>query len=83
MTSRRKRLLKLLNHHSEISFQEIKTVLNDIGYQLIRISGSHHVFRGIFGDTINLPVHNGKINKYYLKDIKNIISKYINYYEKM
>lgn len=78
MTSKFKRLQKLLNSQSELSFSEIKTVLNDCGYVLNRINGSHHVFKGRDGDSINLPVHNGKVNKYYLKDIKEVVDKHLN-----
>ena len=83
MSNRKKRLQKLLSGHNELSFLEIKTVLSDFGYVLVRIKGSHHIFKGMTGDNINLPVHNGKVNKYYRKRITDTINKYLKYDKKM
>lgn len=80
MTRKEKRFLKLLRNPHDAAFEEIKTILGNHGYKLERITGSHHIFTKPYCKSYNLPVHNGKIKKLYIKDLMSELYK--EYYEK-
>jgi predicted RNA binding protein YcfA (HicA-like mRNA interferase family) len=40
---------------------------------LIRISGSHHVFKKSGAPDVVLPVHHGKVKPFYVRQIKKLI----------
>ena len=44
MTKREKRLRKLRQNPKNVSFDDLRTVLEDFGFELVRSSGSHHSF---------------------------------------
>ncbi len=58
---------------SESKFNDVKKKLENKGYYLVRISGSHHIFKkkGIF-QLFSIPVHNGKVKNHYVKEIDKI-----------
>ncbi len=60
---------------SEVRFSKIRTMLEDAGYELDRISGSHHIFTKPKTEPISVPVHKGKVKPYYVKDIQKRIKK--------
>lgn len=75
MTRKGKRLRKLVENPRERSFREISTILNDLGYRLTRINGSHHIFEIDDQNWINVPVHNGMVKRCYVKMIAGKIHK--------
>lgn len=42
------------------------------GYQLGRIRGSHHVFVKPGCQNEIIPVHNGKVKQYYVRQVKKL-----------
>jgi predicted RNA binding protein YcfA (HicA-like mRNA interferase family) len=50
MTKREKRLKKLRQNPKNISFDDLKQVLEDYGFILDRVVGSHHIFRAVHGE---------------------------------
>jgi predicted RNA binding protein YcfA (HicA-like mRNA interferase family) len=44
MTKREKRLQKLRQNPKNVSFDDLRKVLDDYGFELVRSSGSHHSF---------------------------------------
>lgn len=54
-----------------ISASKIITVLEQIGFTLIRQSGSHKIFKNEEGKRITVPYHSGKI--LHPKVLKNIM----------
>jgi predicted RNA binding protein YcfA (HicA-like mRNA interferase family) len=52
MTKREKRLRKLSQNIKNVSFDELRTVLEDSGFSLDHITGSHHVFRADVHDEV-------------------------------
>jgi len=44
MTKRDKRLQKMRQNPKNVSFEDLKSVLEDFGFDLVRSSGSHHSF---------------------------------------
>jgi predicted RNA binding protein YcfA (HicA-like mRNA interferase family) len=55
---------------SEKRFNEVKKMLKEKGYELTRISGSHHIFTRKGSLPISIPVHNGKVKPFYVKQIE-------------
>jgi predicted RNA binding protein YcfA (HicA-like mRNA interferase family) len=45
MTKRKKRLERLRQNPSNVSFADLQIVLEDFGFELERSSGSHHSFK--------------------------------------
>lgn len=58
---------------SPIRFAEIRKQLEAAGYQLVRISGSHHIFDRPGGPVVSIPVHQGKVKAGYGRRVKRII----------
>lgn len=79
MSKLKKRIAKLLANPRDCTLREIWPILEYYDYGLARIKGSHHVFRTIAGKSIIIPVHNGKIKKKYLKDLKILVNLTQNY----
>jgi predicted RNA binding protein YcfA (HicA-like mRNA interferase family) len=57
---------------SEPRFAQVKKVLEMKGYRLTRISGSHHIFTKKESLPVSIPVHNGKVKAFYVKQIEKI-----------
>jgi predicted RNA binding protein YcfA (HicA-like mRNA interferase family) len=57
---------------SEQRFNQVKKILEKKGYKLTRISGSHHIFTRKNSLPVSIPVHNGKVKAFYVKQIEKI-----------
>lgn len=57
---------------------KVVNILNSIGYTLRGISGSHYHFKKDGRAPLTFPVHNGKVEKLYLKDLRTIIQTEFN-----
>jgi predicted RNA binding protein YcfA (HicA-like mRNA interferase family) len=57
---------------SEKRFSIVKKMLEQKGYQLVRTSGSHHVFEKPGTGIFVVPVHNGKVKPFYVRQIEKI-----------
>jgi predicted RNA binding protein YcfA (HicA-like mRNA interferase family) len=60
---------------SEIRFAELRRVVERHGWLLIRIRGSHHVFKRPDGSTYSIPVHHGKVKPFYYREIKKQVGE--------
>ncbi len=58
---------------SEMRFGELLRFVRKHGWQLIRVRGSHHVFKGPDGSMYSIPVHHGKVKPVYVREIHKII----------
>jgi len=47
-------------------------MLEQKGYQWVRTSGSHHIFEKPGIGIYVLPVHNGKVKPFYVKQIEKL-----------
>lgn len=47
-----KRLQKLRQSQKDVSFDELRQVLEDHGFTLDRTAGSHHIFRAVIGGEV-------------------------------
>lgn len=74
MSTKEKLLKNIKNNPKNVSYDDIKKLLNLYGFELVSIKGSHHKFRKN-GDTIMIPFHK-PIKEVYVKDVLDrILSK--------
>lgn len=57
----------------EVRFAEIRRLLENHGWTLIRISGSHHIFRKEGERPISIPVHAGKVKHVYFRQVRKAL----------
>ena len=69
MSKREKRLQKIRQNPNDVSFDELRQVLEDHGFVLDHATGSHHIFRRQV-NTIDL-----RVNIPYARPVK---SRYVN-----
>ena len=55
---------------SDVRFAEVQRLLEKAGYELVQISGSHHIFDKAGHRPISIPVHHGKVKYVYVRQIK-------------
>ncbi len=58
---------------SEVRFSLIRKTLEKAGYQLVRISGSHHIFERPDQTLVSIPVHRGKVKAHYVRQVERIV----------
>jgi predicted RNA binding protein YcfA (HicA-like mRNA interferase family) len=58
---------------SPVRFAEVRELLEGAGYELVRISGSHHIFAKEGADLVSIPVHKNLVKYGYVRRIKKII----------
>ena len=74
MSTKEKLLKNIKNNPKNVSYDDIKRLLNLYGYELVSIVGSHHKFKKN-GETIMIPFHK-PIKEVYVKDVLDrILSK--------
>ena len=59
---------------SPVRFAIIRQQLEAAGWQLVRISGSHHIFDRPGGPLVSIPVHNNQVKPFYAKQVQRIIA---------
>ena len=47
-------------------------MLEDAGYRLARVHGSHHYFTKPGQSPLSIPVHRGKVKHYYVRQVEKI-----------
>ena len=57
---------------SEKRFSEVKKRLEQAGYRLVRIVGSHHYFTKAGEQPFSIPVHHGKVKPYYVREVEKV-----------
>ncbi len=74
--SRREKLLESLKQSpNNVTFAQIRKILEQEGFTLERIAGSHHVFRKE-ATIFVVPVHKNKVKAVYVKRVVEIIESY-------
>jgi predicted RNA binding protein YcfA (HicA-like mRNA interferase family) len=56
----------------DVRFSEVKKRMEEAGYRLVRISGSHHYFTKPGEQPFSIPVHQGKVKPYYARQVEKI-----------
>lgn len=67
-------LKKMQKQPNGIKFNEVSKVLNEYGYELVRIKGSHRHFRNKEGDVITIKEEN-PLKAVYVKDVLTRIGR--------
>ncbi|MBP3208047.1 MAG: type II toxin-antitoxin system HicA family toxin [Campylobacter sp.] len=73
MSTKEKLLKNIKNNPKNVSYDDIKKLLNLYGFELVSIKGSHHKFRRN-GKSIMVPYHK-PIKENYVKDVLKEISE--------
>jgi predicted RNA binding protein YcfA (HicA-like mRNA interferase family) len=60
---------------SETPFRDVRQLLEENGWTLVRISGSHHIFRKPGRGLLSIPVHRNKVKPVYVRKIKTILEQ--------
>lgn len=55
---------------SEVRFAEVRRLVEQHGWVLARIKGSHHTFERPDGTIYTIPVHNNRVKPFYVREIK-------------
>ena len=58
---------------SEMRFAELRRLVESHGRVLVRINGSHHIFRLPDGSIFVVPVHHGMVKYAYVREIKKLL----------
>ncbi len=75
MSKREKILDRLKQSPHNVTFDQIRKVLESESFTLERITGSHHMFKR--GDILfAVPVHQNRVKSVYVKRVVEIIEKY-------
>lgn len=72
MTKRDKLRKRLQNNPNNVTFSQVRTLLEQENFKLVRVTGSHHVFKR---DTtvFVVPVHNNKVKAVYVKRVLELL----------
>jgi predicted RNA binding protein YcfA (HicA-like mRNA interferase family) len=74
---RRKLLKKVLASPKNIRFADMVTLVEGFGFQLARVSGSHHIFeRPDVPEIINLQNRKGKAKPYQIRQFLKLVEQY-------
>ena len=60
---------------SEIRLAELLRFVRKHGWILIRVRGSHHVFKKPDGSTFSIPVHHGKVKPFYWREVQKQVAQ--------
>ena len=77
MTKKRKLIQKVLSGSKNIRFSEAQAAIEAFGFQLTRISGSHHIYiHPDVPELINLQNVSGMAKPYQIKQFLVIVERY-------
>lgn len=73
----RKLLAKILNGSFDVSFADMRRLVEAFGFQLSRVRGSHHIFAhaGI-RELVNLQNVGGKAKAYQIRQFLKLVEEY-------
>jgi predicted RNA binding protein YcfA (HicA-like mRNA interferase family) len=60
---------------SPVRYAKVKTLLERHGWELKRVSGSHHIFKKPADRDWSIPVHNKKVKAEYVRQIKKYVGE--------
>jgi predicted RNA binding protein YcfA (HicA-like mRNA interferase family) len=73
----RKRLQKAIRSPQNMRFGEMVTLVEAFGFELLRTSGSHHIFgRAGIAEQLNLQNVKGKAKPYQIRQFLAIMERY-------
>lgn len=77
MTKRQKRLDRMRQNPKNVSFDELRIVLEDFGFEFVRSNGSHHSFNVVINGEPRLFVvpYKHPIKAVYVREALDLIDK--------
>ncbi|MBZ0278184.1 MAG: type II toxin-antitoxin system HicA family toxin [Anaerolineae bacterium] len=78
MSKREKRRRKIRNNPKDTTMEELETLLVQFGFELMRVSGSHHIYRYSNDDLerkITVPLHGHKVKTVYVKQVIELLDE--------
>ena len=72
MAKREKLIEALTNHPNNVTFSDVQSLLELEGFNLDRITGSHHIFKKD-NITFVIPVHKNRVKSVYIKRVLELI----------
>lgn len=60
---------------SDVRFAEVRRLVEVHGWVLVRVRGSHYIFRLPDGSIYVVPVHRNKVKYAYLREIKKLLEE--------
>ena len=72
-----KLLAKIRQNTKNVSFGDLQTLLEDFGFELKRVRGSHHVFSGWIGSRrvrLVIPYRRPFVKDAYVKEVLELIA---------
>jgi predicted RNA binding protein YcfA (HicA-like mRNA interferase family) len=60
---------------SDVRLAEVLRLVERHGWRLVRVRGSHHVFRLPDGRIFVVPVHRNKVKYAYVREIKKLVGE--------
>ena len=75
MTTAEKALRKILSGEQDrnVTYAELAAVLQQQGWKLDRVTGSHHIFRSPKGQMLSLPRHGKELKPVYVKEARKLL----------
>ena len=75
MTKKIKQIYKIKSNPKSVKFNDLITLLEEYGFELKRVSGSHHIYNRE-EITFPIPVHNNRVKEIYVKRVLSLIEKF-------
>jgi len=78
MTKRVKLLDKIRNNPKQVSFRDLRQLLESFGFELDHVTGSHHIFLGTVAGRntrISIPFKRGRLREVYVKEALSLIEE--------
>ncbi len=70
-----KLIQKFLASPPEVRFEEVRTLLEGLGFHEARSKGSHHIFRDELGKQLTIPKTGGqKVKRPYIQKIVELLN---------
>jgi len=67
MTKKEKLLLRAINNHADLSFEDFRTLLKQLGWIFDHQTGSHQIWYSKKGDRLSIQNNKGKAKAYQVK----------------
>jgi predicted RNA binding protein YcfA (HicA-like mRNA interferase family) len=75
--NKRKLLQRVLSGSKNVRFGDVRTLIEAFGFQLVRVSGSHHIFEHPqIAELVNIQNVKGKAKPYQVRQFLQIMEKY-------
>ena len=75
--NKRKLFLKVLSGSSNIRFSDVRALIEALGFRLVRVSGSHHIFEhSNVRELVNIQESNGQAKPYQIRQFPQIVDRY-------